>query len=243
MTDLDAAYAAEAELTRRRRASGHASTGWKVGYANKAVWRALKLETVAWARMYDDTVRYAGGNRASLSIAAMTSAKIEPEIVFALKRAPEPGLTDPAAILDAVAWLALGFEIVDCPFADWTFQPAEFVAAGGLHAALIIGDRLPVDASNVTALAEALPTFTVTLSVDGQTAAEGSGKNVLRSPALCLGELASAMARRAGTEPLAAGELVSSGSLTESQLIAPGQTWTATVAGLGLPALSLHVAA
>ena len=42
----------------------------------------------------------------------------------------------PAAVLASVEWLALGFEIVDSVFADWKFQPADFVAAFGLHAAL-----------------------------------------------------------------------------------------------------------
>jgi hypothetical protein len=33
------------------------------GYANKAMWRALKLDTLVWAHMYDDTVRYATERR------------------------------------------------------------------------------------------------------------------------------------------------------------------------------------
>src|SRR5262245_40275659 len=70
---LDAAYAVEAELVRLRRANGRTTVGRKVGYANKAVWRALKLETLVWARMYDDTVTMAGGNSATLSLAAMSS--------------------------------------------------------------------------------------------------------------------------------------------------------------------------
>ena len=41
---------------RRRAAAGHRVVGVKAGYANKAVWRALKLETLAWASMYEDTV-------------------------------------------------------------------------------------------------------------------------------------------------------------------------------------------
>ena len=43
------------------RAAGHRTVGRKVGYANKAVWRVLKLETLVWAHMYDDTVRLRGG--------------------------------------------------------------------------------------------------------------------------------------------------------------------------------------
>jgi hypothetical protein len=35
--------------------------------------------------------------------------------------------------------------------------------------------------------------------------------------------------------------LISSGTLTESRLIAPGEVWTATVEGLALPALTLRV--
>ena len=44
--DLDTAYAVEAAIAAARRAGGHQTVGWKVGYADKAVWRALKLETL-----------------------------------------------------------------------------------------------------------------------------------------------------------------------------------------------------
>jgi 2-keto-4-pentenoate hydratase len=57
--DLGTAYAVEAAIADARRASGHRTVGWKVGYADKAMWRALELETLAWAHMYDDTVSYA----------------------------------------------------------------------------------------------------------------------------------------------------------------------------------------
>ena len=44
--DLSAAYVVEAEIARLRRAEGRTTVGRKVGYANKAVWRALKLEVM-----------------------------------------------------------------------------------------------------------------------------------------------------------------------------------------------------
>ena len=52
-----------------RRAEGRATTGRKVGFANKAMWRVLKLQTLVWAHMYDDTVVHARDGHASLSIA------------------------------------------------------------------------------------------------------------------------------------------------------------------------------
>jgi len=239
--DLDAAYAVERELSRQRRADGRTAIGRKVGYANKAVWRALKLDTLVWADMYDDTVRQAPLNHATLSIAPLVAPKIEPEIVFRLRDAVPPGLTEPAAVLEAVEWIALGFEIIDCVYQDWKFQPADFVASYGLHAALIVGAPLAVDAASAPSLAEALAAFKVQLLRNGEPVEQGGGRNSLRSPALCVAELATAISRRAGAEPLVAGDLISSGTLTESRLITPGDAWAATVDGLGLPDLTLRV--
>jgi 2-oxo-3-hexenedioate decarboxylase len=238
--NLDAAYDIEAELVRLRRASGRTTVGRKVGYANKALWRALKIDTLVWAHMYDDTVTMAHGNRATLSLGRMCSPKLEPEIVFKLRTPVADGATDAGAILSSVEWMALGFEIVDSIYADWTFQPSDFVAAYGLHAALVVGEPLAVNADNLTTIVERLPTFRVRLYRNDALAAEGSGRNCLRSAALCLGELASAIARRGGQEPLLGGELVSSGTLTEPQPIEAGETWRASVEGLDLGDLALQ---
>ncbi len=239
--DLPSAYAVEAELLRLRREDGRSPVGLKVGYANKAMWRVLKLDTLVWAHVYDDTVHYADGGRAALSGGAMIAPKIEPEIVFKLSAPIPAGTTDPAAVLAHVEWLALGFEIIDCVYPGWTFQPADFVAAFGLHAALVVGTPLGVTEAQIPGLVEALATFKVSLLKDGQAVAEGAGRNSLRSPALCLAELASARATHPDATPLAAGDFVSSGTLTESQLIHPGEQWTAEVAGLGVDRLTLDV--
>jgi 2-oxo-3-hexenedioate decarboxylase len=230
--DMSDAYAVEGELVRLRRQAGRTTTGLKVGYANKAMWRALKLETLVWAHMYDDTVVSAPGGKGSLSIARMKAPKIEPEIVFKVKE-PVSG-TDAAAILAGVEWAALGFEIIDCVYPDWQFQPVDFVAAYGLHAALVVGEPRAVTPETIPALADQLPGFKLTLSRNGELVDEGSGKNSLRSPALCLGELA----RVARLSP---GDLVSSGTLTTPALIAAGEEWKATPEGLDVPGLTLRV--
>jgi 2-keto-4-pentenoate hydratase len=237
--DLSTAYAVERELVQMGRADGHQTVGVKVGYANKAMWRVLKLDTLVWAHMYDHTVRQATANQATLSLASMIAPKIEPEIVFKMKGPLGADIGDAAVALEAVEWLALGFEIIDCPYADWKFQPADFVAAYGLHAALIVGEPYRVTTANIPTLIEQLPKFKVHLARDGHLVEEGSGRNSLRSPALCLAELASAMTKQEGTEPLAAGDLVSSGTLTESTPIQTGATWSASVEGIALPTLTV----
>jgi len=97
--DLNTAYAVESTLERFRESEGHRAVGRKVGYANKAMWRALKLETLVWAHMYDDTVHYSDGNSATLSLEHPRSLKIEPEIVFGFGTAAHRAGLDAATAL------------------------------------------------------------------------------------------------------------------------------------------------
>ena len=239
--DLNAAYAVEALLKQSREASGAKAVGRKVGYANKAMWRALKLETLVWDHMYDNTVHYSNGNSSTLSVPHARSLKVEPEIVFGLREPIAGDAPDASAALASTDWLAIGFEIIDCPFPEWKFQPSDFVASFGLHAALVVGERVPVRPDAIAALVAELPRFKVRVSKNGEFVEEGSGKNSLRSPALCLAELSTAIARRFPDEPLRAGEIISSGTLTAGHGAGRGDRWTVEVDGLSLPLPSLSL--
>jgi 2-oxo-3-hexenedioate decarboxylase len=226
------AYAVEAELVRMRVASGRTTVGLKIGAANRATWPALKLETLTWAHLYDDTVHFASGNTTSLSIGKMIAPKIEPEIVVKL-REPVAG-TDAAAIMSGVEWIALGFEICDCVYPDWQCQAVDSVAAYGMHAALVVGEPRAVTADLIPTLVDQLPQFKVRLMKNGQVVEGGVGRNCMDSPALCLGELA-----RAGTP--APGMLISTGSLTAAAFIAPGEEWSIEAEGIELPKLTVRI--
>jgi 2-oxo-3-hexenedioate decarboxylase len=230
--DLDAAYAIESEIKRLREAEGAVVAGRKVGYANRAMWRILKLDTLVWAHMFEDTVHMAPKGIFELPITQYRSPKLEPEIVIKVK---DPGAGDGLA---ATEWIALGFEILDNPYPDWKFQPVDFVAAWGLHVALIVGKKLEVTASNIETLTSQLGDFKLLLLRNNVLVEEGSGKNSLRSPALCLTELAHASAHR--NDPLRPGEIISTGTLTDAQTILPGEEWRAEPNGLPLESLSLQ---
>jgi 2-oxo-3-hexenedioate decarboxylase len=244
--NLDLAYAVEAEFAKIRFAEeGHRAVGRKVGYASTAAWRLLKLDTLAWARMYDDTVHYSATGLPEpdnvLALGAWRNPKIEPEVVFKLKCQIQGG-EGAAAVLVCTEWLALGFELVDDPYSA-RFTPPDFVAAYGLHRGLFVGPPLAVDAASIPALVEALPKFKLRLFKNGELAEEGWGKNSLRSPALCVAELAAATRKQPGAEPLGPDELISTGSLIQhGQPIATGQTWSAEVEGLPLAKLTLRIA-
>jgi 2-keto-4-pentenoate hydratase len=205
------------------------------------MWRVLKLETLVWAHMYDDTVQHSDNNSATLSLQHRRSLKIEPEIVFGLKQPIASEGLDATAALESAEWLALGFEIIDCPFPDWKFQPSDFIASFGLHAALVIGERVQVRPDLIATLVDELARFKLRISKHGEFVEEGSGRNSFRSPALCLAELGAAIVRRFPGEPLSAGEIVSSGTLTAGHPTDTGDLWTAEVEGLPLPSLTLRL--
>jgi 2-keto-4-pentenoate hydratase len=238
--DLAAAYAVEAELARRRRAQGRTVVGRKVAFANPAVWPKLNLQTVAWGSMYDDTVQ-AANDVAVVPVPFTYAPKLEPEVVFKLKGPLTGDPADPVAVLNVVEWISLGYEIVDCPFPEWQFQPPDLVAAFGFHSGLVLGRPTAVTPSNAPTLATQLAEFKLRLFKNDTFVEEGGGKNVMRNPALCLGELAAALARSPGAEPLRAGELVSTGALTTPMLIAPGETWRAEADGLDVAPLVMKL--
>src|SRR5580658_213481 len=99
--ELETAYAVEAALKQWRETGGAKAIGRKVGYANKAMWRVLKLETLVWAHMYDDTVHYADGNSTTLAVQHPRSLKVEPEIVFGVKQEITGERSDGASALAA----------------------------------------------------------------------------------------------------------------------------------------------
>ena len=239
--DLNTAYDVEATLKQFREAAGHKSAGRKVGYANKAMWRVLKLETLVWAHMYDDTVHYAEGNSATLTVVHPRSLKIEPEIVFGLKEPVKGEGPDAGSALASADWVALGFEVIDCPFPDWKFQPSDFVASFGLHTALVVGERIKVRPELIPTLIDELTRFKVRMAKGGEIVEEGSGRNSLKSPALCLAELGGAISRRFPSHPLSAGEVVSSGTLTAGHTTGKDDLWTAEVEGISLPSLTLRL--
>jgi 2-oxo-3-hexenedioate decarboxylase len=237
---LTAAYATEAEFTRLRSERGHVAVGRKVGYSNRALWSKLGLTTVLWGNMYDDTVHYATAGQATFALGRGHAPKIEPEIVVKMKRAAGPDVAGARGVLEAMEWLAVGFEIVDCPYPGWQFRAPDFVATWGFHSALVVGSPLAVEAASIPAIEEALGGFTARLVKDGVLVDQGSGANCFGSPALCVEEVAHAVAKQAGARPLAAGELISTGSLTPAQLVKPGETWRAEIEGLPIANLELR---
>ena len=239
--DVSLGYDVLREIEARRVASGWQPVGRKIGFTNRTIWPRYGVYLPMWAHVWTHTVQYAPEHRATLSLAAFVQPRIEPEVVFGLKgRVPENG--DAAAVLASTEWIAPGFEIVQSHFPDWKFAAADCTAAFGLHAALVVGAPIPVTERNRAFLADTLPRFTLTLRRSGELIDEGVGANVLDSPALALAHLARVLAGQPQFPELAAGEIVTTGTITDAWPVKKGQTWTSDYGTLGLPGMTLTFA-
>ena len=235
--DVAGAYDVLAELHARRIARGWKPVGRKIGFTNTTIWARYGVDRPMWSHVWDRTVTFAQDDRAELALDGTMEPRIEPEIVFGIA-SPLPAGDDPVALLRAVAWIAPGFEIVQSPFPGWQFGAADCAAAYGLHGRLAVGTRVPVTDANREALAASLPRFEVTLLRGGTVVDTGLGANVLGSPALALAYLRDVLATLAWAPPLAAGEIVTTGTITDAQPVRPGETWQATFGALPLRPLA-----
>ncbi len=237
--DEAGSYAIAREIHARRVANGERPLGRKIGFTNRTIWAEYGVDAPIWGYVYDSTVQQSSGGIATLSLEALLQPRIEPEIVLHFARTP-PVTHDEAAILGCIDWIAPAFEIIQCPYPNWKFTAADAIAAHTLHGALVVGT--PVLVSEVDDCCTKLHTFGVELARNGELRAAGGGANVLDSPLLACAHLVEVLARDSNFEPVHAGEIVTTGTLTAPQAVTSGETWLCELDGIGLPSLSITFA-
>jgi 2-oxo-3-hexenedioate decarboxylase len=220
---------------------GYRPAGRKIGFTNPTTWREFDLDTPIWAHVYAQTVHSADQGRCTMSLSGMVAPRLEPEVVLKL-RGPVPADELPAEeIARCVEWVAIGFEVVDSHYPAWRFTGADAVADFGVHAALVIGTPWHVVSEDPRHLAAVLETLEVTLRGGQDFVAQGVGRNALGNPLLALGHLARVLAAQPWSPPLAAGEVVTTGTLTALPHIRPGESYHVEVGGALLAPLQLEL--
>jgi len=234
---LDDAYRVTALLKGKREARGEKRVGRKIGFTNRTIWEEYKVYAPIWGYVYDSTVHDLS-DRATLPLAGLCEPRIEPEIVFGLASAPAADM-DETALLSCVDWVAHGFEIVQSIFPQWQFGAADTVAANGVHGALLIGPRHRIG-SRVAPWQMALSAFPIDLLCDGCLVDRGHSTNVLGGPLSALRHLVGLLAYDAINPPLAAGEMVTTGTLTRALPVKSGETWSTALEGVAIDGIRLR---
>jgi 2-oxo-3-hexenedioate decarboxylase len=226
------AYEVAAKVRAMRCARGEKVVGRKIGFTNRSVWSGYGISGPIWNYMFDSTVGDMSENGEAYSLAGLTEPRIEPEIILHLASVPDIHMSDDE-LACCVDWIALGFEIVYSIFPDWKFSAADAVAAYGVHASLLIGDR-HVISENPAVWAEQLSSFTITIERGDGLVRSGGGANVLGSPFKALRFLVDEIAGNPSSDPLRAGELITTGTLTEAMPAVSGEAWVTHVRGISI---------
>ncbi|RZJ16890.1 MAG: hydratase [Haliea sp.] len=234
--DLPAGYAAALAVRAARIAAGDHPAGYKVGFTNRTLWPRYDVYAPIWGTVWQNTlsrVDAAGPSAGVLSLAGLCEPRIEPEVVFGLRAPPVPGCTLDQ-LVDAIAWVAHGFEIVHTHFPGWKFSAAQAVADEGLHGRLLVGR--PVDVPPGTpahVLARALSGIHLKLYGNSVLKDEGRGVNVLDGPLQALLHFVNEIRAIPAAPSLQAGDVVTTGTLTDAWPVQAGQTWRSTLAADG----------
>jgi 2-keto-4-pentenoate hydratase len=229
-------YAAANALHAHRLGQGWRAVGRKIGFTNRTIWPRYGVYEPIWGTVYDRTLSYAQEDRASVSLAGLIQPRIEPEICFHLK-AP-PASSDPQALLECIDWVAHSIEIVQCLHPQWKLNLADSIAANGLHGKLVIGTPLAIE--RLTDPERTLPALQVVLRKNGRDIDQGSGENVLGSPLLALAYFVEVLKKQPHAPELRAGEIVTTGTITDAHPVAPGEAWSTELSGVAIPGLTIR---
>jgi 2-oxo-3-hexenedioate decarboxylase len=234
---VDDAYRVTPLVRQMYEAGGARTLGRKIGFTNRTIWTQYGVYAPIWGYVFDRSVHDLAATDA-LSLALFSEPRIEPEIVFGLAAAPSAQMDEPA-LSSCIAWVGLGFEIVQSIYPGWKFSAADTIAANGVHGALLIGPRHPF-APDMAEWQRTLSGFEIDLNCGGRLIDRGQAENVLGGPFSALRHLVGLLANDPVNPPLAAGEIVSTGTLTKAMPVAPGEVWTAAPKGIALGAIQLR---
>jgi 2-oxo-3-hexenedioate decarboxylase len=235
--DLATAWQVSARADQLLQAAGRTPRGWKIGFTNRGIWPRYGVHQPIWGRVWDDTLTLLDSTEATVSLARMVEPRLEPEIVFGLARDIESGM-DEAALAHCIDWVAHGLEIVHT-HVGWRFDgPAAPVADFGLHGRLLVGPRRRF--TDWALPADALASLNLRLSCGDEFRDSGRGANVLDGPMSALRLWLAAMREQTPQAAVRAGEVVTTGTLTDAWPVQAGQTWRTQTDDARLPGLVLH---
>ncbi|MGW0244233.1 2-keto-4-pentenoate hydratase [Micromonospora chalcea] len=221
--DVDAAYAVQTALVKRRLDRGERLVGLKMGLTSKAKMAQVGVDEVIWGRL-TDVMRVPDGG--AVDVGDFIHPRVEPEVAFLLDRLPDPG--EPVgSFTRAVRAVAPAIELIDSRYANFTFSLPDVVADNTSAAAFVVGPWAPVP--------DGLDNLGVLLEIDGRVAQVGSTAAILGDPRRALDE-GLRLAGRHGVR-LRKGWVFLAGAATAAVPLRPGAHVRATVEKLGSASL------
>jgi 2-keto-4-pentenoate hydratase len=228
MTAADA-YAVQVAVTARRLRRGTRIVGYKLGLTSAAMQEQLGVDQPDYGPILADWVVTDGG---TIHMEELIQPRIEAEIAFVLgSDLVGPGI-DAEAVRAATATLVPALEVIDSRIRDWRIGLADTIADLASTARVILG-ATPIPARE----AGEPRALQVVLERDGKPVAHGVGAAALGDPIEAVAWAANTLGALGVT--LEAGHVIMTGALHASVPILAGETYRATVAGLGSVGVSI----
>jgi len=224
--DLDEAYRVQdAQHLLLTEAGRGAIVGHKIGATTRVMQDYLRIDHPCAGGVFASTVHRSG---VRLPYADFCRVGVECEVAVRLGRdlAPEDAPFDAAAVARAVDSAMAAIELVVDRYVDWrTLGTPTLIADDFFGAGSVQGEPVPL------ARLPELDTLTGRTLINGAESGKGSGADVMGHPFEALMRFANDFVARGRT--LKAGEFVSTGSLTKTVWVAPGDTARIEISSLG----------
>jgi 2-oxo-3-hexenedioate decarboxylase len=224
--DLAQAFAVADRVRTSRIARGDTPIGYKIGFTNRRIWPLYGVFAPIWGTVWRHTTQ-------------LLDAPFMRDDLAGLWAAPRAGM-DKAALVECIEWVAHGFEIVHTHFADWRFTLADCFADDALHGRLYVGPRVPI--ARFADPAAELRALQVELLRDGEIIDRGEGSIVLDGPVDALRQWVDAMHAQPQHWPIRAGDVVTTGTITDAWPMQPGMRFETRLSDPRLSPLTLECA-
>ncbi|MDQ6629161.1 MAG: hydratase [Pseudomonadota bacterium] len=219
---------------------GEKPLGYKIGFTNRSIWDRYGVHAPIWGPIWNTTLEFVEAGETSVSLAPFVQPRLEPEVMFGLATEPRAGMNE-RELAGTIEWVAHGYEIVHTHFANWKFLAADCFADFALHGRLYVGKKVPI--AEFVEPARELAALHVVLRKDGSVIDEGDATVVLDGPLSALRIWVDAMATQPQRWPIRAGDIVTTGTITDAAPMLPGQRFETRLSDPRLPGLTLYTKA
>ncbi|XVQ08010.1 2-keto-4-pentenoate hydratase [Spirillospora sp. CA-255316] len=214
--DVDTAYRVQRAAIDRRLARGERLAGVKMGFTSRAKMVQMGVDDVIWGLLTDAMLV-----ESAVDAERLIHPRIEPEIAYLIGR-PVRSAADVDA---AVAGVAVGFEVLDSRYRDFSFTLPDVVADNASASGYGVGAWH--DPRRVGSLAN----LGMLMEIDGRAVQTGSSAAILGDPARSL-RAAARLAEAAGVV-LEPGWVVLAGAATAAVPLPKGAHVRVTASRLG----------
>lgn len=196
--------------------------GRKLGLTSKAKQEMIGVHEPSYGVLLESMQVFEGE---PISVAPFIHAKVEPEIAFIFHKELKGPSVTVAEVLAATAYVAPALEIIDSRFQGFKFTHADAIADNSSSSRFMISERVykPEHLD--------LKLMGMVFKKNGEVMATGAGAAVMGHPARAIAWLANKLFKVG--QSIHHGEVVLSGSLCASAVIAPGDHFSASYDGIG----------